>query len=129
MGNARDLSVLVIDDEAGVAKSVDMLLRRYGCTVTTTVNSKQALPIAQSLQPDIILSDIMMPGLNGAQLVRQLKADPLTTNIPVVLMTGVAEAHSVTHIPWDAFIEKPFGAKELFELLRRTAEKHPSAGH
>ena len=129
MGNARDLSVLVIDDEAGVAKSVDMLLRRFGCTVTTTLNSKQALPIAQSLQPDIILSDVVMPGMNGAQLVKQLKSDPLTTHIPVVLMTGVAEAHSVTHIPWDAFIEKPFGAKELFDLLKRTAEKGASAGH
>ena len=102
MGNARDLSVLVIEDEAGVAKSVDMLLRRFGCTVTTTLNSKQALPIAQSLQPDIILSDVVMPGLNGAQLVRQLKSDPLTTHIPVVLMTGVAEAHSVGRIHREA---------------------------
>ncbi len=129
MVNTRDLSVLVVEDDAGVAKSVDMLLRRYGCKVTATLNSKQALPLAQSLQPDIILSDAVMPGWNGGQLIKHLKTDPLTAHIPVVLMTGVAEAHSVRNIPWDAFIQKPFGSKELFELLCRTAERHVSPGH
>ena len=128
MVNTRSLSVLVIDDEAGVAKSVDMLLRRYGCTVTATLFPKQALAIAQSLQPDVVLTDADMPGLNGGQLVKQLRADPMTAHIPIVLMTGVAEAHHFTHIPWDAFIQKPFGAKELFELVQRTAEKRLSGG-
>lgn len=126
--NIRALSVLVIDDDPGVAKSVDMLLRRFGCTVTATLDSKHGVPFAQSLQPDVILSDADMPGLSGAQLIKLLKSDPMTMQIPVVLMTGVAEAHMFTHIPWDAFIQKPFGARELFELLQRTAEKH-SAGH
>jgi CheY-like chemotaxis protein len=114
-----DLSVLVIDDEVDVIRSVELLLRPYGCVVTATSDPNEALPLARNLQPHVILCDARMPGLNGAQLIALLKFDSSTANIPIVMMTGYAQVHSYANVEWTAFVEKPFSAEDLFEVLQR----------
>jgi CheY-like chemotaxis protein len=113
------LSVLVIDDEVDVIKSVELLLHPYACSVTSTADPNEALSLARDVQPDVILCDAKMPGLNGAQLIGLLKYDPATAGIPVVMMTGYAQVHRYANVEWTAFVEKPFSAEELFQVLQR----------
>lgn len=119
--NKAALSVLVIDDDPGVAKTAEWSLRHFGCTVNVTLQAKQGLALAQSVQPDVILCDAAMPDLDGTQLIALLKSDPATAHIPIVLMTGHSDAQQFSGVPYDAFVEKPFSPTKLFELLRRIA--------
>jgi len=119
--NKDALSVLVIDDDAGVAKTTDWSLRHFGCAVKVTLRATEALALAQSIQPDVILCDAAMPDLDGAQLITLLKSEPKTMHIPIVLMTGHSDTQQFSGVPYDAFVEKPFSPTALFELLQRTA--------
>lgn len=111
--------MLVIDDEVDVIKSVEMLLQPYGCTLISTTEPNQALALARESQPDVILCDARMPDLNGAQVIALLKYDPFTAHIPIVMMTGYAQVHRYANVEWTAFVEKPFTAEALAEVLQR----------
>ena len=119
--NKDALSVLVIDDDPGVATTVEWSLRHFGCTVHVTLQAKQGLALAQSIKPDVILCDAAMPDLDGGKLIALLKSEPTTAHIPVVLMTGHSDVRSFSDVPFNAFVEKPFSPIKLFELLQRTA--------
>jgi CheY-like chemotaxis protein len=127
MVNKQPLSVLVIDDDAGVATTAEWSLRHFGCTVSVTLQANQGVALAQSIQPDIILCDAAMPNLGGAQLIALLKSDPATAHIPIVLMTGHSDAQRFAGVPYNAFVEKPFSPAKLFELLQRVAAGRTSA--
>jgi CheY-like chemotaxis protein len=116
------LSVLVIDDEMDVIKSVEILLQPYGYKLLSTIDPNQALTLAREAQPDVILCDARMPDLNGAQVIALLKYDPATAHIPIVMMTGYAQAHRYANVEWTAFVEKPFTAEALVEVLHRATE-------
>jgi len=118
----RVFSVLVIDDEADVLKAVQLCLRSSGLKLTTTTEPKKVLELARTLAPDVILCDADMPDVSGPQLIVMLKNDPATAQIPVILMTAVAEAHMFSHVPWTSFLGKPFSAKELREAIVSAAK-------
>jgi CheY-like chemotaxis protein len=109
----RTLSVLVIDDEADVLAAVKFCLRGAEWRVTTATEGNAGVELARTLHPDVILCDAAMPGMTGAQVIDMLKRDPLTASIPIILMTGIGEAHRYTDIPWNNFLAKPFGPGEL----------------
>jgi CheY-like chemotaxis protein len=118
----RVFSVLVIDDEVDVLRSVQLLLRSSGLKLTTTTEPKKGLEMVRTLCPDVILCDAAMPDFSGPQLITMLKNDPETAQIPTILMTGIAEAHMFSHVPWTNFLAKPFGAKELREAIVSAAK-------
>ncbi len=72
---------------------------------------------ARTYLPDVILCDASMPYLSGPQVITLLKNDPTTVNIPVILMTAVAEAHMFSDVPWTSFLAKPFTPQELREAI------------
>ena len=121
------LSVLVIDDDPGVAKTTDWSLRHFGCAVTVTLRATQGLALAQSVKPDVILCDADMPEISGAELIAILKSDPATAHVPIVLMTGHSDSQQFAGVPYNAFVEKPFSPAKLYELLQRVAEGGHSA--
>jgi len=118
-------SVLVIDDEMAVLKSVAMCLHSSEWLVFATDNPKEALEIAKRHTPDVILCDASMPDLSGPQIITTLGADATTAGIPVVLMSGYADAEMFSHVAWKGFLGKPFGVKELKEALQSVVRYIP----
>lgn len=119
--NKEKLSVLVIEDEPEVARVIEAILKRAGWTVSVSLTSKAAAGMAQTIGPDVILCDANLPDMTGAQVITRLKSDPSTAQIPIVLMTGFAQADMFAHVEWTAFIEKPFTSKDLVDVLERAA--------
>jgi len=103
--------VLVVDDDIALADMIQSMLKHYGYRVRTTSDSREALELARSLMPDLILCDTIMPGQTGGEVVFSLKADAATAHIPVILMTG--GARTFEEIACAGFLGKPFTPTEL----------------
>jgi signal transduction histidine kinase len=129
-GSAR---VLVADDNADMREYLSRLLGEYW-TVEAVADGVRALAAAQAERPDLVLTDVMMPNLDGAGLLAALRADPKTAAIPVIMLSGRAGEESRIHglsAGADDYLVKPFSTRELLarvaahlELgrLRRVAE-------
>lgn len=117
--------VLVIDDEPDLVEMIRMALERM-FEVTTAFNGKEGVAKARKERPDVIVLDVMMPEKDGFTACRELKEDPSTASIPIIILTGVAEhfGRSKYHrmggleIEAEDFIPKPVDPNEL---LRRVA--------
>jgi CheY-like chemotaxis protein len=119
----RSLSVLAIDDEADILESVRIALRPSGWIIATAVTPQDGLLMARTLLPDVILCDAAMPKMSGPEVIQQLKTDPATAHIPVVLMTGIAESHLFQHVAWTNFLAKPFSPEELRDAIYSASVK------
>ncbi len=96
------------------------------CNIKTAVNGNQALEMARDELPDIIISDVMMPEMNGYELCNHLKSDPLTDHIPVILLTARAsEEDMLTGLRTgaDAYVAKPFNPRELRLRVQKLLEQ------
>lgn len=112
--------VLVADDDAEVAALVAISLRRGGFEVITTANGSEALDEALAQRPAACVLDIMMPNLNGYEVVHRLKEDSHTARIPIVLLSaraGALDREYGLRIGADAYIRKPFPPQELRATL------------
>lgn len=108
--------VLIVEDDTSVAAVVRRLLRRDGFAVEHVTTGTDALAAVASSAPDIVLLDWMLPGLSGIDVCRQLKGDPATRLIPVVLLTGLGDRERRLlgiSAGADDFLTKPFDADEL----------------
>ena len=81
--------ILIVDDEAGARAALEVLLRREGFDVRHTHDGPSAIAECASFRPDLILLDIVMPGMDGFEVCRRIKATPETRLTPVVLITGL----------------------------------------
>jgi CheY-like chemotaxis protein len=113
-------SVLIVDDEFGLADITADLLREAGYEVTLAINGKLGLDSLEAHPADIVLTDLMMPVMDGPELIRLMRADPRFAQIPAILMTALPEAipdgDAALH---DAVLIKPFSLTEVLELVRR----------
>mgnify|MGYP000861610640 FL=1 len=83
--------ILVVDDSPTENFKISGVLKRHGHEVLAAESGEQAMQVARDSQPDLILMDIVMPGLNGFQATRQLTRDPATSAIPVVMLTAKSQ--------------------------------------
>jgi twitching motility two-component system response regulator PilH len=83
--------ILIVDDSPTESFKISGVLKRHGHEVLAAESGEQALQVARDLKPDLILMDIVMPGLNGFQATRQLTRDPATSAIPVVMLTAKSQ--------------------------------------
>ena len=116
-------TVLIIEDEKLIIVSTQMVLEAAGFRVESATNGEEGIAKARSEAPDLILLDIMMPGIDGWETLTRLKRDATTVNIPVVIFT--AREHSRGHQKSSEmgaadYFRKPFEPDELIELV----EKH-----
>lgn len=120
MGNGA--TVLIVDDEEGYCSIVRTILEGYGLQVYVAYTASGALAILKGIKPDLLVVDVMMPGIDGLDLVRGLRRVPDWDHTPIIVasakvMKGDREA--ALEAGADAFLEKPFSAKEMRALLRR----------
>jgi DNA-binding response OmpR family regulator len=112
--------ILVADDDAEVAGLVAISLHRAGFNVVTAANGEQALEQAEEHKPAACVLDIMMPNMNGYEVVRRLKEDSGMAGMPIVLLSaraGALDRDYGLRIGADAYIRKPFPPRELGETL------------
>jgi CheY-like chemotaxis protein len=113
-------SVLIVDDEFGLADITADLLSEAGYDVALAINGKLGLASLAIRRADLVLTDLMMPVMDGAELIRRMRADPKLDAIPAILMTALPEAvptgHAALH---DAVLVKPFSIVELLATIRR----------
>jgi two-component system alkaline phosphatase synthesis response regulator PhoP len=88
--------ILVVDDETRVREMIEFRLRLFGYEVLQAADGREALAVASSEKPDLVLLDVMMPELDGFQVCSRLKQDEGTKHIPVVMLTAKADAKDVT---------------------------------
>ena len=111
-------TILIVDDEEPVRELLALLLHDGGYRTLKAIHGAQALELMAKEHPDLVISDIMMPVLNGADLCRRLKAKPDTQSIPVILMSS-AGRRPADSTGSDAFLGKPFDLAEIEALVRR----------
>ena len=111
-------SILIVDDEQPMRELLAAIFEDAGHRALPAINGRHALEVVEQERPDLVLSDVMMPVLNGLILCRRLKAEPSTASIPVILMS--AAGHQVADgSAADAYLDKPFNLDELEALVRR----------
>ena len=113
-------TILVVDDELGSAEVLSLILEEEGYKAYCAVNGRQALAQARDVVPDLVIVDYMMPLMNGAELSRELRADPQFVDTKIVLNSGLPEAAIREQFDgYDAFLRKPFKVEALLEVVQR----------
>jgi DNA-binding response OmpR family regulator len=87
--------VLVVEDDRFLRKAAEAALRRHGFTVLTASDGEEGLRIAQAEKPDLVLLDLIMPGLQGFEVLKLLKADAATSSIPVMVLSNLGQDSDV----------------------------------
>ena len=116
--------VLLAEDEPHIIELLCFLLGRAGYDVATEISGTDALRHALESPPDVLILDVMLPGLNGFELMRQLRADPRGERVPVVMLTAKGQREDrdeARRLAVDVFVTKPFSNAELLEIVSRLA--------
>jgi two-component system, NtrC family, response regulator HydG len=116
--------ILVVDDEVGIRESLGKILEREGYTVTTTDNGEEALDVARSRRVDLVLADIMMPKMNGIELLRAIKA--MSPAIEVVMMTAFGSVENAVECMREGaydFVTKPMKRAIVVRSVQRALER------
>ncbi len=129
------LEILVVEDSPTQRQRLVLILEQGGYTVTAAGGGAEALAILQTRRPALVISDIIMPGMDGYALCRRIKENPEFAGLPVILVTYLSDIHDVVRgveAGADNFVMKPFTADFLLGRVRRTlavqAEESPAPG-
>jgi CheY-like chemotaxis protein len=109
-------TILVVEDEEPVQQLVADLLGDEGYHVLIADDGAQALALVHAERPDLVLTDLMMPVMNGVELCRRLRADEQTRQVPIVVMTAAGRSQSDAARA-DAYLAKPFDLDVLLEIV------------
>lgn len=113
-------TVLVVDDSKTVVRMVSRLLEQNGYMTLEAYDGESGIAIAKSQRVDLIIMDVMMPGINGFEATRLLRKDPVTANVPLILMSGNEEATGqfwASKIGANDFLVKPFDRASFFQVV------------
>lgn len=123
MVNNKEYNVLHIDDDSDMIELVELILAPYNFKVTGAVGGREGLETMRRLTPDLVLLDLMMPGLDGWEVYHQMQAAPELQDIPVIVLTAKSENVDRVlglHIAKvDAYITKPFKNDALLACIRK----------
>ena len=117
--------ILVVDDTPANIKLFADLLTSNGYAVTTAVNGEEALAKLASEKPDLVLMDIQLPGIDGIEALRQVRADPACSAIPIIAFTASvmqADRSQFSAAGFDGVLSKPINLKEFLETIKRLLE-------
>ena len=113
--------VLIADDEPNIVTSLEFLMERAGYETRVAANGQEALDLAASFRPDLMLLDVMFPVKSGYEVCQQLKSEPATRDIKVVMISAKGrdvEVAKALELGADAYVTKPFSTRELVAKVR-----------
>ncbi len=113
--------ILLAEDEASIAEMLQTVLEEEGYEVVRAENGLEALQLLAGLPqpPLLVLTDVMMPGMDGREMVKQMQADPTYKEIPVVVMSAASAGNRLKPLEYAAFLTKPFDLDELITVISR----------
>jgi CheY-like chemotaxis protein len=120
--------ILIVDDNPQNAKLMTVLLRAEGYAVDTAPDAERALQVLDELKPKLILMDIQLPGMDGLELTRRLKADPKYRHIQIVALTAYAmkgDDEKARAAGCDDYVTKPIDMDHVSELIARLINQPP----
>jgi DNA-binding NarL/FixJ family response regulator len=118
--------VLLVDDEPGLREAVQAYLEDSGFEVDVASNAREGLELAQQKLPDLVITDIMMPQVDGYQFLKQLRDDPQFKTLPVVFLTArgmTTDRIQGYNAGCDAYLSKPFDPDELVAIVSNLLER------
>lgn len=124
--NRRTKRVLVVEDERDLNELISFNLGRNGFDVVSSFDGNDAVDKARTQSPDMIVLDIMLPGIDGTEVTRQLKADAQTAHIPIIMLTARSEETDVVvglKLGADDYVTKPFSMKILLARLESLSRR------
>ena len=125
--------VLIVDDDRKILDLLAELLELDGYEVSTASDGAEALDLALSFEPNIVVSDVVMPIVGGLELCRRLKDNPRTTDVPVLLISGLITSNDAgiegLQAGADDYLDLPFRNEELLVKVARLVERHRSQKH
>lgn len=116
------MDILVIDDDPDVVSLLSLLLKTNGHRPTGAYGGEEGLKIVKEIMPDLILLDIMMPGIDGFNVLRQLRFDKTTENIPVIFVSAINDEESkrkAESLGSQGYITKPYERNQLMETINK----------
>ena len=125
------LKVLVCDDERHIVRLIQVNLERQGYTVVTAFDGKEGLEKIRSEKPNLVVLDVMMPYMDGFEVLKTLRREPETENLPVIMLTAKAQDKDVFegyHYGADMYLTKPFNPMELVAFVKRIAQGNDDPG-
>src|SRR5262245_6452459 len=117
--------VLIIEDNDKNMKLARDVLQAKGYKTIEAVSGEEGVKLAKEKNPDLVLMDIQLPGINGIEAFRQLRGDPMTRAIPVIALTASVtptDRSAITAAGFDGFVGKPINLKEFIETVKRLVE-------
>ncbi|HEY1069225.1 MAG TPA: response regulator [Thermomonas sp.] len=114
--------ILVVDDSPTIVALLKRMLQQNHFEVLVAYDGESALEIAQRERPDLVFLDIVLPGIDGFSALRKLRRDPATKDVPVIMISGNAQATEqfyVQRIGADDFMKKPFSRAEVFSRIEQ----------
>jgi DNA-binding response OmpR family regulator len=117
--------ILIVDDDPNILKLLRLNLEMEGFDVVEAADGKEALDAVAEHSPDLLLCDVMMPNLNGLEVVARLRKDPANAELPIVMLSAKAQEMDVQHgkrVGADEYVTKPFDPDDLIAVVQRLLE-------
>ncbi len=118
-------TVLIAEDEPNIVESLSFLLGRAGFDIAVESDGQKALETALTTPPDVLILDVMLPSLDGYEILRRLRADDRTATLPVLMLTAKGQREdreTALDCGADLFITKPFANAEIIEAVEHLAK-------
>jgi two-component system phosphate regulon response regulator PhoB len=122
-------SILVVDDEEDIRELIHYNLSKDGYAVTCAATGEEGLSLVTTLKPDLIILDLMLPGIDGLEVCRKLKSDPALKSIPIVMVSARGEEPDVVtglELGADDYISKPFSPRVLLARIKSVLRRGKS---
>ena len=120
--------VLLVEDEPNIVESLKFLLGRAGFDVDVQMNGREGLLAARDAPPDVLVLDVMLPEINGIEVLRQLRADDPDHALPILMLTAKGQREDrdrAIQAGADLFLTKPFANADLVSAVQSLADRRP----
>lgn len=114
------IKIFVCDDDPGILEVVKIILEQNNYKVLTASNGQGIQKKLAKSQPNLLLLDLWMPGIEGTEITRILKKDDSTKNIPIIIISALSDTNNITRqIGADGFLPKPFAISDLLAIVKK----------
>ena len=121
-------TILIVDDEPNIVESLEFLMKREGFDTIVAGDGEGALRAMESDKPNLVLLDVMMPGKDGYEVCRQIRATPEWQQAKIIMLSAKSRDTEIAKglaVGADAYITKPFSSKELVQQVNRVLGVRP----